>query len=397
MFAEGEAQLSIRHSRELQTLTAFDVTRSRPALAEDLGRFTGAAAIAELALRFVRDNANPALYNVVRRGLDGIAATNDSRCTTLAVAWHLIAELGFAPAIDRCSSCHAEVPLGDSAAFSHPAGGTLCPSCAALHGRTRTLPASARSELGAWLRGRPHTISSDSAARAHQRLLREFVHEHLADNAPFRAFEVWERGSWSAPVGAALQTETACARGRPVILGTAGHIDHGKTALVKALTGVDTDRLPEERRRGITIELGFAPLMLDGVGTVGVVDVPGHEAFVRTMVAGAAGIDMALVVIAADEGVMPQTREHLAILEFLGVRQGVMALSKRDLVDAEWLELVREDVRGSLAGTALAAAPIVAVSAPRTRARPGRPTSRAGESRRDDTRSLFGRPISPAG
>jgi len=148
-----------------------------------------------------------------------------------------------------------------------------------------------------------------------------------------------------------------------VILGTAGHIDHGKTALVKALTGVDTDRLPEERRRGITIELGFAPLMLEGVGTVGVVDVPGHEAFVRTMVAGAAGIDMALVVIAADEGVMPQTREHLAILEFLGVRRGVVALSKRDLVDAEWLELVREDVRGSLAGTALAAAPIVAVSA----------------------------------
>jgi selenocysteine-specific elongation factor len=148
-----------------------------------------------------------------------------------------------------------------------------------------------------------------------------------------------------------------------VILGTAGHIDHGKTALVKALTGVDTDRLPEERRRGITIELGFAPLILEGVGTVGVVDVPGHEAFVRTMVAGATGVDMVLVVIAADEGVMPQTREHLAILEFLGVRHGVVALSKRDLVDDEWLELVREDVRGLLAETALAAVPIVAVSA----------------------------------
>ena len=101
-----------------------------------------------------------------------------------------------------------------------------------------------------------------------------------------------------------------------MILGTAGHIDHGKTTLVRALTGVDTDRLPEEKRRGITIELGFAPLVLDGVGTVGVVDVPGHEAFVRTMVAGATGIDLALLVVAADEGIMPQTREHLAILRF---------------------------------------------------------------------------------
>src|SRR5215471_12731589 len=104
-----------------------------------------------------------------------------------------------------------------------------------------------------------------------------------------------------------------------MIIGTAGHIDHGKTALVRALTGVDTDRLAEEKRRGITIELGFAPLHLPGVGIVGVVDVPGHEAFVKTMVAGAAGIDLALLVVAADEGVMPQTREHLAILELLGV------------------------------------------------------------------------------
>src|SRR5438309_11340843 len=130
-----------------------------------------------------------------------------------------------------------------------------------------------------------------------------------------------------------------------MILGTAGHIDHGKTTLVKALTGVDTDRLPEEKRRAITVELGFAPLVLDGIGTVGVVDVPGHEAFVRTMVAGATGIDLALVVIAADEGVMPQTREHLAILELLGVRRGVVALTKADVVDAEWLALVEEDVR----------------------------------------------------
>ncbi|HUQ46165.1 MAG TPA: selenocysteine-specific translation elongation factor [Gemmatimonadaceae bacterium] len=148
-----------------------------------------------------------------------------------------------------------------------------------------------------------------------------------------------------------------------MILGTAGHIDHGKTTLVRALTGVDTDRLPEEKRRGITIDLGFAPLALDGVGTVGVVDVPGHEAFVRTMVAGATGIDLALLVVAADEGVMPQTREHLAILSLLGVRAGVVALTKRDLVDADWLALVEDDVRETIEASALAGAAIVPVSA----------------------------------
>lgn len=147
-----------------------------------------------------------------------------------------------------------------------------------------------------------------------------------------------------------------------MILGTAGHIDHGKTSLVRALTGVDTDRLPEEKRRGITIALGFAPLALEGVGTIGVVDVPGHEAFVRTMLAGASGIDLALLVIAADEGVMPQTREHLAILTLLGVTAGVIALTKADLVDDELRELVADDVRAAVAGSALADAPIVPVS-----------------------------------
>ena len=148
-----------------------------------------------------------------------------------------------------------------------------------------------------------------------------------------------------------------------MILGTAGHIDHGKTALVRALTGVDTDRLPEEKRRGITIDLGFAPLRLDGVGTIGVIDVPGHEAFVRTMVAGATGIDLALLVIAADEGVMPQTREHLAILRLLGVHAGVVALTKADLVDDEWLALVRDDVCGALTGSSLGDVEVIAVSA----------------------------------
>ncbi len=143
-----------------------------------------------------------------------------------------------------------------------------------------------------------------------------------------------------------------------MILGTAGHVDHGKTALVRALTGVDTDRLAEEKRRGITIDLGFASLPLPGGGMLGVVDVPGHEAFVRNMLAGATGVDLALLVVAADEGVMPQTREHLAILGLLGVRGGVIALTKCDLVDEEWLELVREDVRAAVAGTPLEGAEV---------------------------------------
>jgi selenocysteine-specific elongation factor len=148
-----------------------------------------------------------------------------------------------------------------------------------------------------------------------------------------------------------------------MIIGTAGHIDHGKTTLVRALTGVDTDRLPEEKRRGITIELGFAPLRLEGIGTVGIVDVPGHEAFVRTMVAGASGIDIALLVIAADEGVMPQTREHLSILGLLGTRGGVVALTKCDLVDDDWLSLVTAEVSDCLEDTRLEGAEIVATSA----------------------------------
>jgi selenocysteine-specific elongation factor len=147
-----------------------------------------------------------------------------------------------------------------------------------------------------------------------------------------------------------------------MIIGTAGHIDHGKTALVRALTGVDTDRLPEEKRRGITIDLGFAPLELPDAGVAGVVDVPGHEAFVRTMLAGATGIDLALLVIAADEGVMPQTREHVAILGLLGIRGGVVALTKCDLVESDWLDLVRLDVAELLADTALAGVPMIATS-----------------------------------
>jgi selenocysteine-specific elongation factor len=147
------------------------------------------------------------------------------------------------------------------------------------------------------------------------------------------------------------------------VIGTAGHVDHGKTALVRALTGVDTDRLPEEKRRGISIDLGFAELVLPSGRHAAIVDVPGHERFIRNMLAGASGIDLALLVVAADEGVMPQTREHAEITWLLGVTDAVVALSKADLAQDDWLALVGEDVRAFLRDTPFASAPVLPVSA----------------------------------
>src|SRR5437763_8661125 len=146
-------------------------------------------------------------------------------------------------------------------------------------------------------------------------------------------------------------------------IGTAGHVDHGKSTLVKVLTGIDPDRLAEEKERGMTIDLGFAWLKLPDGREVGVVDVPGHEGFIKNMLAGVGGIDAALLVVAADEGIMPQTREHLAILDLLGVRSGVVALTKRDLVEPDWLDLVEAEVEETLAGTSLQGAPLMPVSA----------------------------------
>ncbi|MHB1411785.1 MAG: selenocysteine-specific translation elongation factor [Thermoleophilia bacterium] len=149
---------------------------------------------------------------------------------------------------------------------------------------------------------------------------------------------------------------------RHLVLGTAGHIDHGKTALIKALTGTDTDRLQEEKQRGISIELGYAELELPSGTTMSVVDVPGHEKFVRNMVAGASGIDIFLLVVAADDGVMPQTREHMAIIRLLQIPQGVIAITKTDIVDAEMAELVQADVEDFLSETPYADAPVIPVS-----------------------------------
>jgi len=147
-----------------------------------------------------------------------------------------------------------------------------------------------------------------------------------------------------------------------LIVGTAGHVDHGKTTLIQAMTGVNTDRLKEERERGLTIDLGFASLKLPGGRVVGIVDVPGHERFIKNMLAGAGGIDIALLVVAADEGVMPQTREHLEILELLEIRNGVVALTKTDTVDTEWIDVVEDDLTAFLKSTSLRNARIIRVS-----------------------------------
>src|SRR5438477_4601404 len=148
------------------------------------------------------------------------------------------------------------------------------------------------------------------------------------------------------------------------VVGTAGHIDHGKSTLVTALTGIDPDRLAEEKRRGMTIDLGFAHMTLPSGREIGIVDVPGHARFMRNMLAGAQGLDAVLLVVAADEGVMPQTREHLEILDLLDVRRGIVVLTKVDLVDGDWLELVRAEVIAALEGTSLEGSAVIAVSAP---------------------------------
>lgn len=150
---------------------------------------------------------------------------------------------------------------------------------------------------------------------------------------------------------------------RHVIIGTAGHVDHGKTRLCRALTGTNTDRWEEEQRRGITLDLGFAQLVLPGGLTAGIVDVPGHERLIKNMLAGATGIDLVLMVVAADDGFMPQTQEHLDILQLLGIKRGIIVLTKCDMVDADWLEVVKVDTQERVAGTFLEGAPVACVSA----------------------------------
>lgn len=179
------------------------------------------------------------------------------------------------------------------------------------------------------------------------------------------------------------------------VVGTAGHIDHGKSTLITALTGIDPDRLAEEKRRGMTIDLGFANLTLPSGREIGIVDVPGHARFMRNMLAGAHGLDAVLLVVAADEGVMPQTREHLEIVDLLEVRRGIVVLTKVDLVDREWLELVKADVREAIKGTSIEGAPMIAVSAVTNEGMADLLTALDDLLGRTDPRTDLGRPRLP--
>ena len=196
LFAEGQAQLWIKPGRELQTLGALDVTRARAALALDLERFTAASALAELLLRVARDDAQPGLYDVLVGALDAIAVAppDEARAVGLAGAWRLVGELGFAPTSERCASCHAELAPDVPSAFSHAAGGALCGTCARFAHGVRVLPPEARGALRAWLAGEAPVGLDAPSLRAHQRLLREFLREHVTEARPLRAFEVWEQG-----------------------------------------------------------------------------------------------------------------------------------------------------------------------------------------------------------
>ncbi|MGI9091031.1 MAG: DNA repair protein RecO [Gemmatimonadaceae bacterium] len=209
LFAEGEAQLYVKPTRDLQTLASFDVSRSRTALALDMRRFTAASAIAELVLRIAGDEPNPALFDSVSSSLDDIALATDDAIVAraLAGAWRVVAAAGFAPALDDCANCHTPVPSDDAVSFSHPAGGALCAGCGRLAATARKLPADARGLLRGWLADAdavhievPVEVQpmDPASARAHQRLLREFLREHLSDDRPLRAFAAWETGFGSS-------------------------------------------------------------------------------------------------------------------------------------------------------------------------------------------------------
>lgn len=199
LYAQGSAELQIKQGRELDTLSAFDVTRARPQLAEQLDRFTGASAIAELTLRCARDVEDPGLFEAVQSALDELAIAPPARARDVALggAWRILVELGVAPTIDNCAECHAPIDPTEAAMFSHPAGGVLCARCAHLARGGRMLPASARAALRDWLSSTPYALDDAQEVRAHQRLLREFVQEHVSNDRPLRAFEVWERDTLS--------------------------------------------------------------------------------------------------------------------------------------------------------------------------------------------------------
>ncbi len=205
LFAEGEAQIYIKPTRDLHTLGAFDVTSSRAGLALEMPRFTAASALAELTLRIAGDEANAAMFDGLSSTLDTIAVESGEAVVerALAGAWQIIADAGFTPALDNCAACHSALESGAMVAFSHPAGGALCDSCAQRAAVARRLPPSARDALRRWQSGAPAGELTALDARAHQRLLREFIREHVtSDDRPLRAFTAWETDFGAAPAGA---------------------------------------------------------------------------------------------------------------------------------------------------------------------------------------------------
>jgi DNA repair protein RecO (recombination protein O) len=195
LFSRGVAHLYIKPGRDLDTLAGFDDLRPSIEFASDLGRFSGASAIAELTLRFSHEaSVDTALYDAVAAALNTIASApaDQTRAAVLAGAWRIVAELGFAPALDECADCHTLLPADDAVMFSHPAGGALCTRCSRL-ARGRVLPPTARGAVRTWLGGGSVSLADGGEARAHQRLLREFLGEHLVDGRPLRAFDAWTR------------------------------------------------------------------------------------------------------------------------------------------------------------------------------------------------------------
>lgn len=194
LYAQGTAQLHVKPGRELDTLGGWDLSRARPGLAERLERFNGAAAIAELALRFAHADADPTVFDAVESALDDLVAAPGPRArdVTIGAAWRILAELGVSPTVDICAECHSPVPADEPALFSHPSGGVVCARCRVVARAGRTVPVSARTALRAWLAGDAYDVADLLEARAHQRLLREFLREHLADDKPLRALDAWE-------------------------------------------------------------------------------------------------------------------------------------------------------------------------------------------------------------
>jgi DNA repair protein RecO (recombination protein O) len=200
LFAEGSAQLYVKQNRELNNLGTFEISRTRSELAEDIGRFTAASTIAELALRFAGEEANPFLFDTVVSVLDRIAASPPEQTVEdgLAGCWRIVSALGFTPELGSCALCHAPIRDDEEATFSHASGGVICVTCSNSVPRGRRIPATARATIRRWLEGDIPTQLTDAEARSHQRLLREFLDHHLTADRPLRAFAVWEHEGWSA-------------------------------------------------------------------------------------------------------------------------------------------------------------------------------------------------------